>query len=642
MNDYMRTIISGLKQWVSAQITKSKSDWSQSDSSATNYIKNRTHYTEVAEIKILSNKTINNQSFLLKTPLIKENSYTVTFNGVVYKCVAKEYDGYIMIGNNALYEYDNGTEPDTGEPFAIECGKGDTEAWLYLDDSITSAPIVSIACVGEIIHKLDKKYLPDTVVDNSDLADVATSGSYYDLSDAPDVSTVVKYSSQSLTNSQKAQARSNIGASDFSGDYNDLTNTPCNTIIDRNIIAGNSVSSTDWGSGSGANTKRYTLANANILPGVKYEILLRRQTTDIYNEQFTAKRVTYTSPAYTSVVFGNASLYYDSTENTGEPVCAVYSETNSAIYIYVDVDVLGSTPTYVGIYRITETVNQLDEKYIPNTIARSDVLTELVGDISVAEQIENAMANIKTPVQSDWNESDETSQAYILNRVCYEDYEYNETASGQSGTTLTNGYYFKGQNVESNPIELGYTYRVIYNGDEYILESHESMNDANTEFIYLGNAIILEEASNNYSGMQDTGEPFVFTFNDISKIFSVYAITSGVPFIIEKQSKVLKQLDEKYIPDTIARIPKITNTTLYAANWTGDANPWSQVVNMNGITVNSKVDLQPTAVQIVELQNSDIALMAENNDGVITVYAIGSKPTIDYTMQALITEVTVV
>ena len=34
--------------------------------------------------------------------------------------------------------------------------------------------------------------------------------------------------------------------------------------------------------------------------------------------------------------------------------------------------------------------------------------------------------------------------------------------------------------------------------------------------------------------------------------------------------------------------------------------------------------------------------MAENDDGVITVYAIGSKPTVDYTMQALITEVTVV
>lgn len=88
--------------------------------------------------------------------------------------------------------------------------------------------------------------------------------------------------------------------------------------------------------------------------------------------------------------------------------------------------------------------------------------------------------------------------------------------------------------------------------------------------------------------------------------------------------------------------PKCTNVTLLSAGWTGDSNPWSQVVTVNGVTANSKVDLQPTAIQIVEMQDNDIALMAENNDGVITIYAIGSKPTADYIMQALITEVAVV
>lgn len=43
-----------------------------------------------------------------------------------------------------------------------------------------------------------------------------------------DVDGVVKYTEQSLTNAQKAQARTNIGAgtSNFSGSYNDLTNKP--------------------------------------------------------------------------------------------------------------------------------------------------------------------------------------------------------------------------------------------------------------------------------------------------------------------------------------------------------------------------------------------------------------------------------
>ena len=60
---------------------------------------------------------------------------------------------------------------------------------------------------------------------------------------------------------------------------------------------------------------------------------------------------------------------------------------------------------------------------------------------------------------------------------------------------------------------------------------------------------------------------------------------------------------------------------------------------MNGITANSKIDLQPTAVQIVELQDSEITLMLQNDDGVVTAWAIGNKPTKDYTMQVLITEV---
>lgn len=85
--------------------------------------------------------------------------------------------------------------------------------------------------------------------------------------------------------------------------------------------------------------------------------------------------------------------------------------------------------------------------------------------------------------------------------------------------------------------------------------------------------------------------------------------------------------------------PKSATITLLAANWTGDTNPWSQVITIDNITSYSKIDLQPDAYQIVQLQSDEISLMAENNDGIITVYAIGNKPVEDYTMQVLITEV---
>lgn len=85
--------------------------------------------------------------------------------------------------------------------------------------------------------------------------------------------------------------------------------------------------------------------------------------------------------------------------------------------------------------------------------------------------------------------------------------------------------------------------------------------------------------------------------------------------------------------------PQSTTITVLAANWVGDTSPFSQVVTVNGVTENSKVDLQPTAAQIVELQDDETSLMTENNDGVITVWAIGDKPATDMEIQALVTEV---
>lgn len=91
-----------------------------------------------------------------------------------------------------------------------------------------------------------------------------------------------------------------------------------------------------------------------------------------------------------------------------------------------------------------------------------------------------------------------------------------------------------------------------------------------------------------------------------------------------------------------ADAPKLTTINIPASGWQGSSNPYSQVVACNGVNVNSKLDLQPTAVQIVELQDAEITLMASNTNGTVTVYAIGNKPTSDYTMDVLITEVVTV
>ena len=86
-------------------------------------------------------------------------------------------------------------------------------------------------------------------------------------------------------------------------------------------------------------------------------------------------------------------------------------------------------------------------------------------------------------------------------------------------------------------------------------------------------------------------------------------------------------------------VARIGNITLLADKWDGSENLYSQVVSVDGATENSQVDLTPSVEQLAIFYEKDLAFVTENEDGVVTVYAIGQKPQNDYTMQVTITEV---
>ena len=87
-------------------------------------------------------------------------------------------------------------------------------------------------------------------------------------------------------------------------------------------------------------------------------------------------------------------------------------------------------------------------------------------------------------------------------------------------------------------------------------------------------------------------------------------------------------------------LPRIATITLTASGWTGSASPYSQTVTVPTVTTSTKIDLLPTVSQIVSLQNDDIALMAENDEnGQVSVYSFGGKPSSDMTMQVQLMEV---
>ena len=96
---------------------------------------------------------------------------------------------------------------------------------------------------------------------------------------------------------------------------------------------------------------------------------------------------------------------------------------------------------------------------------------------------------------------------------------------------------------------------------------------------------------------------------------------------------------KRYIDNATSPAAVIAEVTLLASAWAGSDSLYSQVVEIDGITENSQVNLTPSVEQLSIFYEKDLTFVTENDGGVVTVYAIGQKPQNDYTIQADIVEV---
>lgn len=82
---------------------------------------------------------------------------------------------------------------------------------------------------------------------------------------------------------------------------------------------------------------------------------------------------------------------------------------------------------------------------------------------------------------------------------------------------------------------------------------------------------------------------------------------------------------------------KQVSVSLPVSGWKNAVSPFMQVVTVNGVSLNSKIDLQADVTQAEKLKRT--ALLAVNDSGTVTVYAIGDKPDSDLSLQAVLTDV---
>lgn len=161
----MLTTFEQFKTYYNALIQKVKGfkgNWNQNDPAADDYIKNRTHYSEIKETVFVKEQTISG-FFMMQDPIyavqnpfsftpVIGDTYTIMWDGESYDCTVYDGNGLVYLGNENYVDMMSGGDI----PFAIVWA-GDI---FVVTESTVDSHTISIFNRNEIIHKIDEKYLP--------------------------------------------------------------------------------------------------------------------------------------------------------------------------------------------------------------------------------------------------------------------------------------------------------------------------------------------------------------------------------------------------------------------------------------------------------------------------------------------------
>ena len=163
----------------------------------------------------------------------------------------------------------------------------------------------------------------------------------------------------------------------------------------------------------------------------------------------------------------------------------------------------------------------------------------------------------------------------------------------------------------SNPVTSGGVYAALQNAGGGTIDAAPTSGS--------NNAVSSGGVFTALEGKQDT-----LTFDNTPTASSDNPVKSGGIFEYMKNVHILMS----------------GGTISLGTTWTG-SDPYSQTATVTGVTITqySKVDLQPGAAVINQLIADQVqAMWVENNDGILTVYAVGGVPSTALTIQCTVTE----
>lgn len=219
--------------------------------------------------------------------------------------------------------------------------------------------------------------------------------------------------------------------------------------------------------------------------------------------------------------------------------------------------------TSVSLVFNTEGVGTLTSTYLMQNGSLSNYYTKTEVD-NLHNNLDSTKADKNDVKQSDWNENDSTSAAYVQNRTHYE-YSGNVFTQEINLDYLDNQgavtFLYSSQEGDMNfPLVEGYSYNITIEAegmDTFISENNVCFNYDDNGSLAIGDPSLLQREISPLitDGVQ------TFTYGQVNGNYILRLTAVGVSTVGElitakitiEENAFLKTLDEKFIPNTIAR-----------------------------------------------------------------------------------------
>lgn len=448
-----------------------QADMAQNDPDQPDYVKNRTHWVEGsgATIEWDGNPDGRDSVVLGSGTMVKVSDMTpdaTELEGAILRMSMNGQDNEAPVSNvqtgEGCYLVEGvvlvvqRTDITFGEYSAVAPSTG-----VYM---MSVGAALSLTYGSTTYHPLDEGFIPDTIAR---------------VSDIPEVNYPVT-SVNGMTGNVVIEAGSGSGVTS----WNDLEDKPFYEENNKVAVVENEVVQLSVGGGS--NYGGPTSSPIVLTAGEKYTVV-------VDGEEYVMTAYEGTMQGLSCVCLGDISILNDDNASPDTPICLAYNASHSMTLV----GVVGAIEEItLSVYKGSTIIHTLDEKFIPDTIARVEDIPHVM-EIEVFNE-EGSVASGTTRMttadgaiyfSSPFDAIDDEAIVVIFDGVRYECETYYYSSTAQGDCVLAGNLKSLEAALNSwSPTPTDYPL-----GEKYPFAIHASMESGSTMYLYLAEAASSDE-----------------------------------------------------------------------------------------------------------------------------------------------------